>query len=116
MVIAQATLRLYKPQCDLDDQWCQEDLQAVVKRAVDGLHQMTTPTEDGDQQPLSAPSFAYCFPMLNCVLKAGGQSVKGDEDLRLTTLQVVSYHCQLRSKAEDEESDEVYGWNQKSTI
>lgn len=107
MVVAHVTLRLLQPQCHMDGKWSQEDLQSAVTRAVDGLHQLTMPTEDGDQHPLSAPSFAYCFPMLNCVLRVGGQAVKRDEDVRLKALQVVSYHCQLRSESEDEESDEV---------
>lgn len=40
------TLRLLKPECDLDEAWGQEDLDTAVQRTVLLLHNHTVPQRD----------------------------------------------------------------------
>ncbi|CAJ0964902.1 unnamed protein product [Ranitomeya imitator] len=47
-LLAHITLRLLKPECNLDPAWCQEDLPVAVKRAVNLLHTYTVPKRKDD--------------------------------------------------------------------
>lgn len=40
-LIGHTTLRLYKPKCDLDEAWEQENLDSAVSRAINLLHKTT---------------------------------------------------------------------------
>ena len=43
-LVSHVTLRLLKPECALDESWCQEELSVAVKRAVTLLHSHTRRT------------------------------------------------------------------------
>lgn len=45
VLVGHVTLRLLKPECDLDKAWEQEDLDTAIKRTVQLLHNYTVPTQ-----------------------------------------------------------------------
>lgn len=100
------TLRLLRPACEVPANWCAEPLLVAAGRAVSLLHSLTVPSPKTEGRPLSAPAFAYCFPLLRCVLQAGGKAVGGDEELRQQALHVLAEHCKLRGSDDDTEDDE----------
>ncbi|XP_069022317.1 stalled ribosome sensor GCN1 [Embiotoca jacksoni] len=107
VLVGHVTLRLLKPECDLDEAWEQEELDTAATRTVMLLHIYTVPQREGktgDVTPLSAPAFSFCFPLLNATLR---ESSGGDEDAENTmikALQVVNEHSQLRA---DTEADDI---------
>ena len=113
--------------CSINRAWCEENLPSATKRVLSILHTRTVPnpalgsaSTASCTEPLTAPGFAFCFPLLRCLLREGGKAVDGDEDLRYQTLQVVAEHCKLRAcddedEEDEEEQDEVnelYQWRQ----
>ncbi|OCT98218.1 hypothetical protein XELAEV_18010449mg [Xenopus laevis] len=104
-LVAYVTLRLLKPECFLDPAWCQEELPIAVKRAVTLLHSYTVPKRKGDPgvSPLSAPVFAFIFPLLKMVLMETPNNSEENEELLVQTLQIVSEHSQLRSSSNKNE-------------
>ena len=106
-------LRLLKPMCSITPEWCEENLLSATKRVLSILHSLTVPTQvlgsasaDSSAFLLSATAFAFCFPLLRCLLREGGKAVAGDEDLKHQALQVVAEHCKLRASEDDDEEDE----------
>ena len=99
--------------CRVEPGWCEEDQLVATKRVISIIHSQsvhvnvlgTSSSESSDTELLSAPAFAFCFPLLRCVLKEGGKAAKADEDLRQEALQVVAEHCKLRA-SDDEDDDE----------
>ena len=51
--MSHVTLRLLKPECALDESWCQEELSVAVKRAVTLLHSHTITSRAGKGHSLS---------------------------------------------------------------
>lgn len=104
-------MRFLKPQCQLNPNWCEEDLLVAARRALSIIHDATVPKQGShlhsQHTRLSAPAFSYCFPFLKCVLKDGGKAVDGDEDIQQLALQVFGEHCKLRSDKSHHEVDEV---------
>ena len=49
--MSHVTLRLLKPECALDETWCQEELSVAVKRAVTLLHSHTITSRAGKGEP-----------------------------------------------------------------
>ena len=106
-LIGYLALRLLKPQCQLNPDWCEENLLVGANRALTIIHDTTVPkhtrgshVDEHAHSPsarLSAPAFSYCFPFLQCVLRDCGKAVKGDEDIQHLALQVLGEHCKLRS-------------------
>ena len=47
VLVGQVTLRLMKPECDLDEAWGQEDLDTATQRTVGLLHMHTVPHREG---------------------------------------------------------------------
>lgn len=47
MLVGHVTLRLLKPECNLDEAWGQEDLDTAANRTVVLLHGYTVPQRDG---------------------------------------------------------------------
>ncbi|XP_072271584.1 stalled ribosome sensor GCN1 [Pyxicephalus adspersus] len=106
---AYITLRLLKPECNLDVAWCQEELPVAVKRAINLLHSYTVPKrqEDPGTSLLSAPAFSFVFPLLKMVLMEMSNNSKETEEMLVQALQIITVHSQLRSsKAETELIDE----------
>ncbi|KAM8961528.1 stalled ribosome sensor GCN1 isoform 1-T1 [Pelodytes ibericus] len=98
-LVAHITLRLLNPECELDAAWCQEELPVAVKRAVDLMHSYTVPKRKGDPgvSPLSAPAFAFVFPLIKMVLTGTTNDSEENEDLLVQTLQILTVHSQLRA-------------------
>ncbi|XP_076020781.1 stalled ribosome sensor GCN1 [Genypterus blacodes] len=100
VLVGHVTLRLLKPECDLDQAWEQEDLETATERTALLLHNYTVALREGklaDVSPLSAPAFSFCFPLLNTVLKDSSGSTEETESLMIRALQVINEHAQLRS-------------------
>ncbi|XP_066998088.2 stalled ribosome sensor GCN1 [Anabrus simplex] len=109
-LIAHVTLRLLKPQCDLDPAWEEEELPSSVLRVVACLHRATvttkrgvvlwdvakTPARTADTATfhLSAPAFCYTFPLIRSALLSS--QAKTDEALVLAGLQIILEHAQMR--------------------
>uniref|UniRef100_A0A8C6YI46 GCN1 activator of EIF2AK4 n=1 Tax=Naja naja TaxID=35670 RepID=A0A8C6YI46_NAJNA len=105
-VASHVTLRMMKPECDLDESWCQEDLPTAVNRVIGLLHTHTVPTritkgEEGPA-PLSAPAFSLVFPLLKMVLLETPNDSEEKEELLVKVLQIITVHAQLRSPTNDE--------------
>ncbi|XP_075070961.1 stalled ribosome sensor GCN1 [Mixophyes fleayi] len=98
-LVAHISLRLLKPECNLDAAWCQEELPVAVKRAVNLLHSytVTKPKEDPGASPLPAPAFSFVFPLLKMVLMETCNNSEDSEELLVQTLQIITVHSQLRS-------------------
>ncbi|KAG8455790.1 hypothetical protein GDO86_001836 [Hymenochirus boettgeri] len=96
---AHITLRLLKPECDLDSAWCQEELPIAVKRAVNLLHSYTVPKrkDDSGASSLSAPVFSFVFPLLKMVLLETPNNSEENEEILVQTLQILTVHSELRS-------------------
>ncbi|XP_026540403.1 eIF-2-alpha kinase activator GCN1 [Notechis scutatus] len=105
-VASHVTLRMMKPECDLDESWCQEDLPTAVNRVIGLLHTHTVPIritkgEEGPV-PLSAPAFSLVFPLLKMVLLETPNDSEEKEELMVKVLQIITVHAQLRSSTNDE--------------
>ncbi len=61
--IAHVTLRLVKPQCDLDPAWEMEPIDAASRRILAQLQRSSA------KEPLDAPTFTYVFPFVRGTLK-----------------------------------------------
>ncbi|XP_069071140.1 stalled ribosome sensor GCN1 isoform X2 [Pleurodeles waltl] len=100
-LIGYLTLRLLKPECELDEAWCQEELSVGVSRAVYLLHLSTIPSRTGKgdhgTSPLSAPAFAFVFPFLKMVLMDTPNDIEEKEELLIQILHILTLHAQLRS-------------------
>lgn len=46
-LVSHVTLRLMKPECELDESWCQEELPTALSRVVSLLHAHTIPSRTG---------------------------------------------------------------------
>uniref|UniRef100_A0A4W4EKS6 TOG domain-containing protein n=1 Tax=Electrophorus electricus TaxID=8005 RepID=A0A4W4EKS6_ELEEL len=102
ILVGHVTLRLLKPECELDPAWAQEDLDTATQRTVFLLHTHTVPQREGkaDVRPLSAPAFSFCFPLLQAVLQQGGAGAADERDLLATrALQTILAHAGLRSSS-----------------
>lgn len=122
-VVGYVTLRLLKPMCCIEPGWCEEDLLSATKRVISIIHSQTVPvnvlgttSSESLTELMCAPAFAFCFPLLRCVLREGGKAVKGDEDLRQEVLQVVSEHCKLRAGDNEDKEDEQKEVNELSRV
>ncbi|XP_076859564.1 stalled ribosome sensor GCN1 [Brachyhypopomus gauderio] len=108
-LVGHVTLRLLKPECDLDPAWAQEDLNTATQRTVLLIHTHTVLQREGraDARPLYAPAFAFCFPLLQAVLQQGGDGAPEEREVLATrTLQTIHAHAQLRSASSDAVIDE----------
>ncbi|XP_056152960.1 eIF-2-alpha kinase activator GCN1 [Lampris incognitus] len=102
-LVGHVTLRLLKPECDLDEAWGEEDLDTATQRTVLLLHNHTVPHREGktgDTASLSAPAFCFCFPLLNAMLRDSSGSTEETESMMTKALQVVNEHTQLRAQAD----------------
>ncbi|KAL0979528.1 hypothetical protein UPYG_G00186210 [Umbra pygmaea] len=103
VLMGHVTLRLVKPECDLDKAWCQEDLGTATRRTVGLLHMHTVPHREGrpgDMASLSAPAFSFCFPLLNMVLRDSSDRTEDMENTMVRALQVINVHAQLRAEVD----------------
>lgn len=54
-LVSHVTLRLMKPECELDESWCQEELPTALNRVVSLLHAHTIPSRTGKGEPGKKP-------------------------------------------------------------
>lgn len=50
-LVSHVTLRLMKPECELDESWCQEELPTALNRVVSLLHAHTIPSRSSKGEP-----------------------------------------------------------------
>ena len=114
-LVAHCTLRLLNPECHLASDWSAEPLHLQSSRAVLLLHNdsVSVASSSSSQAPqqcgvsglLSAPTLAYCFPLLRAVVTLCKNSEQ-NESLLVTCLDILSTHAaKLRS---DDPSYEVF--------
>nr|XP_014345196.1 PREDICTED: translational activator GCN1 [Latimeria chalumnae] len=100
-LVGHVTLRLLKPECNLDEAWSQEELPVTTARAINLLHAQTVPNRGSKGgsgvRPLSAPAFAFCFPLLKTVLMETTNDDEEKEKLLIQSLQITTEHAQLRA-------------------
>ncbi|XP_015280782.1 PREDICTED: translational activator GCN1 [Gekko japonicus] len=106
-LVSHVTLRLMKPECDLDESWCQEDLPTAVHRVANLLHANTvrgrmSKGEAAGPVPLSAPAFSLVFPLLKMVLLETPNDSEEKEELLVKVLQTITVHAQLRSSTNNQ--------------
>ncbi|PZC79414.1 hypothetical protein B5X24_HaOG216409 [Helicoverpa armigera] len=105
-ILARLTLRLHKPQCDLEPSWSDAELGAATARTINLMHALTTakPAAEDEEEPthkpnhFTAPGFCYAFPLLK--LGLSGPALRGDEQTMLNGLAVISQHAALRLDAD----------------
>ncbi|KAM6931319.1 stalled ribosome sensor GCN1 [Xenentodon cancila] len=105
VLVGHVTLRLLKPECDLDAAWGQENLDTAAHRTVLLLHNHTVAQRESkttDVLPLSAPAFSFCFPLLNATLRDVSGSTDEAEMMMTRALQVINEHSQLRANADSD--------------
>ncbi|CAH1977085.1 unnamed protein product [Acanthoscelides obtectus] len=103
-LIAHVTLRLSKPQCDLDLNWESENLNKAMVRVISLIHQKTMPkkTEDDQEQQkcsFTVPAFSYMFPLLKYSLTSN--YAKNHDELIHDGLHIISEHAKLRGSDEN---------------
>ena len=116
-LMAHCTLRLLGPECHLSSDWSAEPLHLQSSRAVTLLYadSVASSSSSSSLHPshyqqhgvgglLSAPTLAYCFPLLRAVVMSHKNSEQ-DESLLVKCLDLLSTHAaKLRS---DDPQDEV---------
>ncbi|NXD39989.1 GCN1 kinase, partial [Copsychus sechellarum] len=100
-LVSHVTLRLMKPECELDESWCQEELPVALNRVVSLLHAHTIPSRTSKGEPgaapLSAPAFSLVFPLLKTVMIETPHNSEDKEEFLVKILQILTVHAQLRS-------------------
>ncbi|CAB3252124.1 unnamed protein product [Arctia plantaginis] len=105
--VARLTVRLLKPQCDLEPSWEDHELDGATQRTINLLHAITssgkTQSDDEDESNqktnhLTAPGFCYVFPLLK--LGLSGSAGRSDEAMMLNGLSVIAEHAALRVDCE----------------
>ncbi|NXE34968.1 GCN1 kinase, partial [Ptilorrhoa leucosticta] len=100
-LVSHVTLRLMKPECELDESWCQEELHVALNRVVSLLHAHTIPSRTSKGEPgaapLSAPAFSLVFPLLKTVMIETPHNSEDKEEFLVKILQILTVHSQLRS-------------------
>lgn len=99
--VARLTVRLLKPQCDLEPSWEDDELAEATKRTINTIHTITSTSKSQDDEDtnqksnhLTGPGFCYVFPLLK--LGLSNSSVRSDESTMLNGLSVISAHAALR--------------------
>ncbi|XP_028035975.1 eIF-2-alpha kinase activator GCN1 isoform X1 [Bombyx mandarina] len=104
--VTRTTLRLYKPQCDLDPSWEDEDLVEATSRVINLLHaaSVAVKVDASDTKKLNhftAPGFCYVFPVLKLGLTK--ELSEKDEMTMLNGLAVITHHVSARPHPDDAE-------------
>lgn len=105
-LICNVTLRLCKPQCDLDAQWEEENLKVAVSRTIKLIHNRVFLKKDPEisvdipQNHFTAPTFCYIFTLIKLCLTVS--DAKKEETVLFDCIQIISDHSKLRGhKAEN---------------
>ena len=86
-MVGHVTLRLVKPQCDLNVAWEAEPLDEAARRVLRLISQSSS-------APFSAPKFVYCFPLIRGTLRLIGSK---EDELAAQGIQILERHAGLRS-------------------
>ncbi|XP_057670075.1 eIF-2-alpha kinase activator GCN1 [Diorhabda carinulata] len=89
-LVANLTLRLAKPQCDLDANWESENIHKAMVRAVALIHDKTV----SKKMCFTVPAFCYIFPFLKYSLTSN--YAKNHDELIHDGLQIIAEHAKLR--------------------
>lgn len=112
-LIAIVTLRLCKPQCDLDPNWEEENINKAMVRVVGLIHNKTVPKrneeEDFSNACFTVPAFSYTFPFLKYSLTCN--FAKNHDELVHDGLQIISEHSKLRGVTENTGADVYHPQN-----
>lgn len=101
-LISYVTLRLAKPQCDLDINWESENLNKAMVRTVSLIHQKTVPKkteEEHTQECFTVPAFCYTFPFLKYSLTSN--YARNHDELLHDGLQIINEHAKLRGSEDN---------------
>lgn len=99
-LIAFVTLRLLKPQCDLDINWEAENLNKAMVRTVTLIHEKTVAKKmEESHSSFSVPTFCYTFPLLKSSMMSS--YAKNHDELVHDGLQIIAEHAKLRAKEEN---------------
>ncbi|CAG9834134.1 unnamed protein product [Diabrotica balteata] len=100
-LVANLTLRLANPQCDLDSNWESENINKAMVRAVALIHDKTVPkkTEDHSEMCFTVPAFCYVFPFLKYSLVSN--YARNHDELIHDGLQIIAEHAKLRGTEEN---------------
>ncbi|CAH0556041.1 unnamed protein product [Brassicogethes aeneus] len=96
-LISFVTLRLYKPQCDLDVNWEEENLNKAMMRTLKLIQEKTVPKkldEVSDAECFTVPAFTYSFPMIKSSLLSN--YARNHDDVIHDGLQIINEHAKLR--------------------
>jgi len=108
--LGNCSIRLLKPECTFDNQWCDEPLPRQASRVVECLYYQSVP-ENVDEYSASVNDkkalfpgscFAFMFYLLNGVLVDNGVAVGGDSAVMSYALKIISTHANMRSDSTDE--------------
>lgn len=98
-LVAYTTLRLLKPQCDIDPSWEEEDVTKAMVRTLNQIYERTVPKKDNESASVkyfSAPAFCYTFPYLRSSLQSSYS--KKHESFVHDGLQIISVHSKMRGQ------------------
>ncbi|KAJ8966633.1 hypothetical protein NQ314_003400 [Rhamnusium bicolor] len=101
-LIAFVTLRLAKPQCDLDSNWESENINKAMVRTITLIHEKTVPKKtegEHSQECFTVPAFSYTFLLLKYSLTSN--YAKNHDELIHDGLQIISEHAKLRGTEEN---------------
>ncbi|KYB24626.1 Translational activator GCN1-like Protein [Tribolium castaneum] len=93
-LIAFVTLRLLKPQCDIDANWEAENLNKAMVRTVSLIHEKTV-AKNETQNCFTVPAFCYTFVLLKLSLLSN--YARNHDELVHDGLQIISEHARLRA-------------------
>ncbi|KAK0092981.1 hypothetical protein PV326_000188 [Microctonus aethiopoides] len=88
-LIAHVTLRQYQPQCDLNPEWEQEELEKAIKRTLNTIHNNTIK----QKLLMNSPAFSYIFPFITNTLLTWQ-----DETIITQGLQLIQEHVKQRGE------------------
>ncbi|KAF7282220.1 hypothetical protein GWI33_003020 [Rhynchophorus ferrugineus] len=101
-IISIVTVRLANPQCNLDPNWEEEDLDQAMVRVISLIHDRTV-TNNQNNKHFTAPTFSYVFPLLKYSLKS--RYARNHDDLVHDGLQIISEQAKLRGQEDDIQLD-----------
>lgn len=103
-LIAFVTLRLSKPQCDLDANWEAENLNKAMVRTVSLIHERTVSKKSEENQTcFTVPAFCYTFVLLKSSLLSN--YARNHDELVHDGLQIISEHAKLRATEQNGVND-----------
>lgn len=103
-LVAHVTLRLEKPQCDLDPAWEEEPLESAMIRTLGLIHEKTA--KKNERFHLSAPTFSYMFPFVKLSLLS--KHARRDDNFIHNGLQIISEYAKLSPETDGDENDSLY--------